>query len=409
MGKIARKLILGAVLAVFATNVIALTFTSQLSSSHTTDSFPLTLATDSAVTVAVSTTGQLNNNTSGFNITRPDKSSNAVLTGGATPGYNYGPYPLKAGTYYMNTRNDGNASGTFTANLTITPQPLANDPEPNDTPYNTVAVAPINTTVTGHLGYYDQNTGASVDSSDYWAVTIPTDGMLNVTFQSDATFTQIGYNMNWSGVNPGDLLKAGTYYIQVTSCCGYGGYTLRAGFNPALANQTIGTITFSPPTLAVGGSATVSATATSGLPVTFSRQIPVDCSPITGCTPIACSVSGNTVTGISAGVCTVVAYQAGNASYNAAPQVTQAITVTGVSQSDCLFNWAEKIYSQYFSPRGATSATYAPYYYRYYSGTGNYLATSSADNQIYVLGPSFGNSPVSVGPVSSFLGVSACQ
>jgi alpha-tubulin suppressor-like RCC1 family protein len=83
------------------------------------------------------------------------------------------------------------------------------------------------------------------------------------------------------------------------------------------ASQTIGTITFNPSSISVGGTSTASATATSGLPVTFSST-----------TPTICSVSGNTVTGLTAGTCTIAADQAGNANYSAAPQVTQSITVT---------------------------------------------------------------------------------
>ncbi len=73
-----------------------------------------------------------------------------------------------------------------------------------------------------------------------------------------------------------------------------------------------------PSGIAVGGTGTVSATATSGLPVTFtSSTIPV------------CTVSGSTVTGVSQGTCTIAANQAGNAAYSAAPQVTQSFTVSG--------------------------------------------------------------------------------
>lgn len=164
-----------------------------------------------------------------------------------------------------------------------------------------------------------------------------------------------------------------------------------------LTSQTIGTISFSPNQLTAGGTTTVSATATSGLAVSFSTL-----------TPSICTVSGSTVTGVATGTCTLAASQAGNASYRAAPQVTQSITV--ISQSDCLFNWAEKHYAQYFSPAGAISAFYIPYYYRYYPGTGNYLATVSPDGggDVWVLGPSFGNQLVDVGPVTNFLGVSGC-
>ena len=77
------------------------------------------------------------------------------------------------------------------------------------------------------------------------------------------------------------------------------------------------TIAFgSAPTVVVGGTGTVSATASSGLPVTFSSLT----------TPI-CTLSGSTVTGIAAGICTIAANQAGNSTYAAAPQVMQSFSV----------------------------------------------------------------------------------
>lgn len=78
------------------------------------------------------------------------------------------------------------------------------------------------------------------------------------------------------------------------------------------------------------------------------------------------------------------------------------------SAADCLFNWAERTVPQYFAPAGAASTTLTPYYYRYYTGTKNYLATSSADNHIWVLGSAFGSSPLDVGPISVFLTTAGC-
>lgn len=89
--------------------------------------------------------------------------------------------------------------------------------------------------------------------------------------------------------------------------------------------------------------------------------------------------------------------------------IMDTFAAVGAIRSNCLFNWAEKNYAQYFQPASATSATYAPYYYRYYSGTGNYLAVSSADKHVWVLGPGFGNSLLDVGAVTNFLGASGCQ
>jgi Putative Ig domain len=79
---------------------------------------------------------------------------------------------------------------------------------------------------------------------------------------------------------------------------------------------------------AVGGSATLTATGgASGNPVVFS----VDPSSGSG----VCSVSGTngaTVSYLAGGNCVVDANQAGNASYTAAPEVTQTITVNSVVQ-----------------------------------------------------------------------------
>jgi len=116
------------------------------------------------------------------------------------------------------------------------------------------------------------------------------------------------------------------------------------------------------------------------------------------------------------------------ASCNVQPSVTTAYSVAGInaigtgasvsltvtvataaSRSDCLFNWAERSYPQIFAPAGAASTTYASYYYRYYTGTTTYLATSSANSQLWVLGPATAYGLFDAGPVSSFLTISGCS
>lgn len=85
------------------------------------------------------------------------------------------------------------------------------------------------------------------------------------------------------------------------------------------------------------------------------------------------------------------------------------ITWSPLYGSDCLFNWAERTFPQYFAPAGATSATFYSYYYRYYSGTSNYLTTSSADNHVWVLGPISGNRLLDLGPTTNFLPMAGCS
>jgi uncharacterized protein (TIGR03437 family) len=78
-----------------------------------------------------------------------------------------------------------------------------------------------------------------------------------------------------------------------------------------LANQTYGVAPF-----------TVSATASSNLPVSFAST-----------TQSVCTISGNTVTIVATGLCSIQASQAGNATYAPAPNVTQSFTVTAASQT----------------------------------------------------------------------------
>ena len=77
--------------------------------------------------------------------------------------------------------------------------------------------------------------------------------------------------------------------------------------------------------------------------------------------------------------------------------------------SDCLFNWAERAYTDFFKPAPAAAAgVLAPYYYRYYSGTGNYVGVSSADNHVYVYGPISGNQILDVGRFRDFQALAGC-
>lgn len=66
----------------------------------------------------------------------------------------------------------------------------------------------------------------------------------------------------------------------------------------------------------------ITATASSTLAVSFASS-----------TPLVCTVSGNLVTILSVGTCSITATQAGNSLYNPAPPVTQSFTVRQATQS----------------------------------------------------------------------------
>ena len=92
-----------------------------------------------------------------------------------------------------------------------------------------------------------------------------------------------------------------------------------ARFHFRIGDPVAQTITFGPaPSVPVGGVGSLGAAASSGLtPVTFHTK-----------TPSVCSVSGNIVTGISVGSCTVAANQGGDELYGPAPEATQTFPVT---------------------------------------------------------------------------------
>jgi Chitobiase/beta-hexosaminidase C-terminal domain len=88
--------------------------------------------------------------------------------------------------------------------------------------------------------------------------------------------------------------------------------------DPALQAQTI---TFNNPgAQTVGSPLALTATASSGLAVSFASQ-----------TTSVCTVSGTTATFVAAGTCTIQATQAGNATFAAATPVTQSFSVAGAA------------------------------------------------------------------------------
>jgi alpha-tubulin suppressor-like RCC1 family protein len=129
-------------------------------------------------------------------------------------------------------------------------------------------------------------------------------------------------------------LAAGTHPISAS----YGGDAIYLGADSNTVMQTVERnaqlITFAPlANRTLGGLPfTLSATASSGLEVTF----------ISLTTPV-CTVSGNTVSLVSVGVCTIAADQAGSPAYFAAPRVTQSFGVNLAIVISRLVNLASRM------------------------------------------------------------------
>ena len=95
----------------------------------------------------------------------------------------------------------------------------------------------------------------------------------------------------------------------------------RGSGKPANSKQTSQAITFGAiSSEVVGATVTLTAVATSGLPVAFQSN-----------TPTVCVVSASTATLTAEGQCTIQANQAGNSAYSAAPPVSQSFTVNAAA------------------------------------------------------------------------------
>ena len=112
-----------------------------------------------------------------------------------------------------------------------------------------------------------------------------------------------------------------TFTVTATNSAGTGLASAASNSVTPKGNQTISGFIANPssPVFSPNGTFSVTATASSSLPVTFG---------IDAGSASVCSIAGSTVTMLSAGTCSVTADQAGNVSYLPAPQQTLAVIIT---------------------------------------------------------------------------------
>ncbi len=133
---------------------------------------------------------------------------------------------------------------------------------------------------------------------------------------------QVGTPAGTNFIDTG-LTTSTSYSYTVAACDAAGNCSAQSSAASATTLMGSQSISFgAAPSLIVGGTATVSATSTSGLAVSLASS-----------TPTVCSISGTTVTALAVGACMIAATQAGNANYTAAAQATQNITVAHGAQS----------------------------------------------------------------------------
>ena len=182
------------------------------------------------------------------------------------------------------------------------------------------------------------------------------------------------------------LNTAGACVISVSyaGTADYNSVTTSKTITVIAANQTISSFTQPTSPVNIGTTANLSATASSGLIVTFSTS-----------TPDICSISVATVSYNAAGTCTITAAQAGNTVYGAATNVTRSVTVNASAQTisasgDATWTGGDGVL-------GSTATLTAT------ASSG--LAVSAASTTTSVCTISSGNSPWTV----TFVGLGACS
>jgi Polysaccharide deacetylase len=160
---------------------------------------------------------------------------------------------------------------------------------------------------------------------------------LAVTFTSTTPTICTAGGTNGTSIT---LLKAGTCSIQAAQA----GNTIYAAAPVVVRSftvtQTAQTITFATQTnkSLAQSPLVVTASASSKLAVTFTTTTPTVCT--------STGTNGTTITLLKLGTCTVVANQAGNVIYAAAPAVSRSFTVTGTAQTITFGNLGTKIVGQ---------------------------------------------------------------
>lgn len=206
---------------------------------------------------------------------------------------------------------------------------------------------------------------------------------------ADQISSTSGYNNAFTFTFIDDNHVSGCYYFYLKSgslgtCFSFVGS--RPAVAPPPTSQTINFVTT--PTVAVGGSSQLSASASSGLPVTFAST-----------TTNTCTVSGTRVTGVAVGTCTITANQAGNSSYYAAPRVSQSIAVTASALStsapgiyDGIYQWDAGYYLSVHQIGGGTLIGTIYWVYAANSVPVGTRTISEADTFDLLAGPLVGSS-----------------
>ncbi len=253
---------------------------------------PTLVVGGAAGAISVTSLNTISNAATGLlsTLTIPATTSVCSITGSPAAGYSI--TPLSAGTCTVVATQAGDA------NYTAAPAKTKSFPIGVGTQSITAVIPPsiaVNTS-----GAISATKGASTSPVIFSSIT---PAICTATGVNGATITGISAgNCIIAADQAADANYAAATQVKTKFAVGKGTQTLTFGAAPAVS---------------VGGTGTLQATASSGLVVSFSST-----------TPLICSVTGNSVTALSAGNCVVAANQAGDANYSPAAQITQTLALT---------------------------------------------------------------------------------
>ncbi len=206
------------------------------------DWYMVTIPDDGKLTVSVSCSGTLQVDY----VQLYDKDKSTLLTSGSYGATGTASYAnLSPGTYFIKIFH-WTGEGSYIISNLFTQALYISDIEPNDIADNAQTLT-VNSYSTGRLFYKN---GTYFDNVDWYAVTIPDNGriQIQVTCESTLQVDNIGlYDVNKTSlitngsygttatVTSNNLL-AGTYYVKIPRWTGYGSYTISNTF--VVANLT---------------------------------------------------------------------------------------------------------------------------------------------------------------------------
>jgi hypothetical protein len=296
--------------------------------------------------------------------------------------------PTTSTTYSVTGSNADGTGNTASATVSVTTCIYSLSPTSQSMPL-TIASGSVNVTstlitVTGGISFSQSNASAcdwtAVSNVSWITMPFSTSGSGNGT-----VFYSVAANTN-GGPRTGTLTIEGQTFTVVQD------------------GMTVPTCTLAASASTISLNASVILTATCSPAATSYAWAPAE-------GLVAGPGNTATVTPTAVGVYqySVMGANAGGAG-NVASTLVTVTAATFISRSDCLFNWAETTYPNFFAPAGAISVnTLPPYYYRYYLQTNAYLGTSFTDGHVYYLGPLSNNTIFDVGQLSAWILTAGCQ